>query len=222
MRLAVFDLDGTLVDSLPDLADSVNILLQDYGLSELDVGAVRSMIGDGVAVLVERALSRSGPGAATIDRQKATKRFMEIYGPRATERSRLFPGAKATLIRMRDQGWHLAVCTNKPVSAARSILEGYGLMDLLSAVGGGDSFATRKPDSGHLLGTIRLADGDAADSVMIGDHANDIRTATGAGACSIFAAWGYGIPACADGATATATTIDEVPEIAARLLPGAC
>ncbi|NHO33017.1 HAD-IA family hydrolase [Acetobacter fallax] len=219
MRLAVFDLDGTLVDSLTDLADSVNILLQGYGLPKQDAEAVRGMIGDGVAALVERALLRSGMPAPEIDRTEATSRFMDIYGPRATEHSRLFPGTGTALTLMRDQGWTLAVCTNKPVTAARAILDSFGLTDLLSAVSGGDSFATRKPDPAPLLGTISLAGGDPGRTVMIGDHANDIHAATSAGTRSIFAGWGYGTATCADGATATATRISDVPDLAAHLLP---
>ncbi len=219
MRLAVFDLDGTLIDSLPDLADSVNSLLRGYGLTEQDDGSVRGMIGDGVAVLVQRALARCGDAAAGIDRAEATKRFMEIYGPRATERSRLFPGVKDALTCMRDEGWRLAVCTNKPVAAAHNILDTFGLSDLLAAVGGGDSFATRKPDPGHLLGTIRMAGGDVSRSVMTGDHANDIRAASGAGARSVFAEWGYGVQAFAEGASACAACMADVPVIAARLVP---
>ncbi|MCE0745129.1 HAD-IA family hydrolase [Acetobacter sicerae] len=218
MRLAVFDLDGTLVDSLPDLSDCAGLLLAEYGLPAPSQDAVRSMIGDGVGKLVERALDHAG--AKDIDRQTAIHRFMELYGPRVTERSRLFPGTEATLRRLVGEGWTLAVCTNKPVAAANDILRTFGILDLFAAVGGGDSFPARKPDPAHLLGTIALAKGTAARSIMVGDHANDILAARGAGAKSIFARWGYGLPAYADGSTAEADRIADIPVIADTLLSG--
>ncbi|BCK75000.1 phosphoglycolate phosphatase [Acetobacter aceti NRIC 0242] len=216
MRLMVFDLDGTLVDSLHDLSDCVGLLLAEYGLPAPSQDAVRSMIGDGVGKLVERALDHAN--AKDIDRQTAIHRFMEIYGPRVTERSRLFPGTKETLNRLAENSWTLAVCTNKPVAAANNILRTFGILDLFAAVGGGDSFPVRKPDPAHLLGTIALAKGTVARSIMVGDHANDILAARRAGAKSIFARWGYGLPAYADGATAETDRISDIPVIADTLL----
>lgn len=216
MRLVVFDLDGTLVDSLPDLADCVGLLLAEYSFPAPSQETARTMIGDGVGKLVERALDHAA--AKNIDRQAATHRFMELYEPRATERSRLFPGAKETLHQLIAEGWTLAVCTNKPLAAAKGILRTFGILDLFAAVGGGDSFPTRKPNPAHLLGTISLAKGEAARSIMVGDHANDILAARGAGTKSIFARWGYGIPAYADGASAQADTLTDIPRIADKLL----
>ncbi|MCH4090321.1 HAD hydrolase-like protein [Acetobacter sp.] len=218
MRLVVFDLDGTLVDSLPDLADCVGLLLAEHGLPTPSQEAVRSMIGDGVGRLVERALDHAD--GQDVDRQVAVRRFMELYTPRATNRSRLFPGTEETLHRLAGDGWTLAVCTNKPVAAANDILRTFGILGLFAAVGGGDSFSARKPDPFHLLGTIALAKGTAARSVMVGDHANDILAARGAGSRSIFARWGYGLPAYAEGATAEADRITDVAVIADTLVSG--
>ncbi|MBO1359483.1 phosphoglycolate phosphatase [Acetobacter sacchari] len=226
-QLVVFDLDGTLIDSLPDMAGAVEDLLSSYGMPSPDTGSVRTMIGDGVAALVERALawseSRNSGAHHAIDRAEATSRFMALYSPRATKLSRPFPGTRAVLELLRKHGWHLAVCTNKPEAAARTILETFELAPLFDAIGGGDSFPTRKPDPGHLLGVIERAGGTSHRTVMVGDHANDIRAAVGAGASSIFAEWGYcGIDSGA-GATSCATKIDDVPsaaaDIEARWLP---
>ncbi|NHN88229.1 HAD-IA family hydrolase [Acetobacter conturbans] len=219
MRLAVFDLDGTLVNSLPDLTDSAGLLLAEHGFPALSEPQVRSMIGDGVAALVQRALDSAGPGAAGIDRKIATERFMEIYSPRVTLKSRLFPGTKDVLLRLRAENWRLAVCTNKPVAAARDILRTFGILEDFAAIGGGDSFPTRKPDAGHLLGTIEAAGGLPRQSVMIGDHANDMLAGRHAGVRSIYAEWGYGVPGYAEGAAAVAASIAEVPDVADRLLP---
>ena len=125
------------------------------------------------------------------------------------------------LDRLEARGWVLAVCTNKPVAAARLILEHLGLAPLVDALAGGDSFPVRKPDPGHLLGTLRLmgvtAEGSAPPGVvMVGDHANDIRSARGAGAAPVFAAWGYGLPEMADGAPVAASPAD-LPALLARI-----
>ena len=117
-----------------------------------------------------------------------------------------------------DEGWRLAVCTNKLEVAARSLLGALGLAEYFAAIGGGDSFPVRKPDPAHLLATLQAAGGDAAHAVMAGDHANDVAAARGAGVPCVFAAWGYGLPAMAEGATAVARDFDELAAIARRLL----
>ena len=112
------------------------------------------------------------------------------YAAHVAEQSRPFPGVTEFLRDHAEAGWGMAVCTNKPAAAARRLLDDMGLSDLLPAVGGGDSFPVRKPDPAHLLATLRLAGGDPAGSVMVGDHANDVAAAHGAGVKSIFVTWG--------------------------------
>jgi len=135
------------------------------------------MIGDGVAVLVHRAFAARGlrPDDA------AVAEFGRDYGARVAEESRPFPGVAEFLRDHADAGWRMAVCTNKPEAAARKLLDHLGLGHLLQAIGGGDSFPVRKPDPAHLLATLRMAGGDPAASVMVGDHANDVVAAHGAG-----------------------------------------
>ena len=115
------------------------------------------------------------------------------------------------------EGWRLAVCTNKPEKAARTLLAALGLAALFAAVGGGDSFPVRKPDPAHLLATLQAAAGEPGHAVMAGDHANDVAAARGAGVPCIFAAWGYGPPAMAEGAAAVARDFVELTVIARRL-----
>lgn len=222
-KLAVFDMDGTLLDSLPDLAESGRDLLASYGLPSVSDAQVRQMIGNGVPLLVERLLgATTAQGAAEqvdlIDHAEACQRFMALYTPRATRLSRLFPGTKAALHSLKAQGWVLAVCTNKPEVAALAILERFALSPLFACVGGGDSFAARKPDPVHLLGTIEKANGTPQRTVMIGDMSPDLLAAQAAGCPALFAAWGYGDPALADMAQAQANSMADVPDCAARLL----
>ncbi|MBS0959448.1 MULTISPECIES: HAD hydrolase-like protein [Acetobacter] len=223
VKLAVFDMDGTLIDSLPDLADCARQLLSSYSFPEVTDTEVRAMIGNGVAALVERLLAsalRKGADVGSISPAEACERFMEFYTPRATRYSRLFPGTEETLKTMRAQGWRLAVCTNKPEVAALAILERFGLFELFSCVGGGDSFPARKPDPVHLLGTIKKADGTPEQSVMIGDMSPDLIAARSAGCRSLFAAWGYGGPELAEMADMQVADMHDVPKAAEQLLAG--
>ncbi len=214
-RVLVLDLDGTLVHTVPDLAAALNRLMAARGLPLFDHPATAAMVGDGVAKLVERAFAARGvdqDGAALAE-------FSDDYARHAAVESGLFPGVAATLQALAAEGWRLAVCTNKPEGAARSLLDALGLSPLLAAVGGGDSFPVRKPDPAHLLATLDAAGGAPARAVMAGDHANDVQAARGAGLPCIFAAWGYGPPAMAEGAIAVADDIVAMADIARRLLP---
>jgi phosphoglycolate phosphatase len=215
-RTLIFDLDGTLVDSVPDLAAAVNRLMAGRALPGFTEAAVTAMVGDGAAALVTRAFAAHGrpPDSAALDD------FLADYGAHAAIASRPYPGVVDLLPVLAAQGWRLAVCTNKPEAPARTLLAALGLAPFFAAVGGGDSFATRKPDPGHLLGTLAAAGGAAAQALMVGDHHNDVAAARAAGIPAIFAAWGYGTPAMAEGAAATAAAFTDVPAIAERLRPG--
>ena len=195
-RLAVFDLDGTLVDSAPDLHAALDRLMAARGLAPFARPEVIAMIGDGAKVLVERALAARGraPDQAALDA------FLADYGAAAAVETRPFPGIPEALDALAAQGWRLAVCTNKPKAPARDLLAALGLAHRFAALGGGDSFPTRKPDPAHLMATIAAAGGIGDGAVMIGDHHNDIRAARGAGVPALFVGWGYGPPAMAEGA----------------------
>lgn len=214
-RTAVFDLDGTLVDSAPDIAAALNRTLADRGLAPFALPEVTALIGDGARALVERALAGRGQPFDP----KCLARFVADEDASHTHRTRPYPGIAAVLAALAEAGWRLAVCTNKPAAPARALLASLGLDGLFGMIGGGDSFAVRKPDPGHLLGTLRAAGGDPARAAMIGDHANDVRAALGAGLPCIFAGWGYGTPAMAEGAVATAPSPGKLPALLDQVLP---
>jgi phosphoglycolate phosphatase len=200
----LFDLDGTLVDSAPDIATALNRVLASAELAPFSLPEVTAMIGDGARVLVERALAaRARPfDAALLDAFIASE---EVHEARST---RPFDGVPEVLEALASAGFRLAVCTNKPEAPARSLLASLGLGRFFAAVGGGDSFPVRKPDPGHLLGTLRLAGEADGRAVMIGDHHNDMAAARGAGVPAIFAGWGYGPAAMAAGAPVAARPAD--------------
>ncbi|NIE79958.1 HAD hydrolase-like protein [Asaia sp. As-1742] len=212
MKTAVFDLDGTLIDSLPDLAESGMELLKSYDLHPPSMEAVRSMIGDGANRLVDRLLIYGGD-EKRIDRDEATKRFLEIYEPRSTSKTRLFPDTQETLTTLRERGIACVICTNKPIKAAQDIIETLGIASMIDAIGGGDSFATRKPDPEHIRNTVRLIHAEPARGIMIGDHQNDIMAAMGVPMPSLFASWGYGDRSMSAHATAIAGCVAELPRL---------
>ncbi|MCQ4159306.1 phosphoglycolate phosphatase [Roseomonas sp. GC11] len=201
-RTVIFDLDGTLVDSLPDIQAALNRLMASRQLAPFPRETVARFIGDGVAVLVRRAFAAHGRAPD----ETALADFMADYEAHASAETRLFPGMAAALDALDAAGWRLAVCTNKPEKAARLLLEDLGLAGRFAALGGGDSFPVRKPDPAHVLATLRAAGGEGGQAVMVGDHHNDIAAGRGAGLPVVFCAWGYGLPEMADGAPVAAET----------------
>ena len=214
-RTLLLDLDGTLVDTVPDLAAAVNRLMRARSLPMFTREQVASMIGDGVSVLVTRAFAAVGrqPDAT------AVADFVADYTANVAVESKLYPDVLPILTCLTRDGWRLAVCTNKPERAARTLLQAMGVLPLLCAVAGGDSFSARKPDPAHLLATLTLAAGTSDAALMLGDHRNDMVAARAARIPGIFAAWGYGSPGMADASTAVAQDITEAAAIANRLLP---
>jgi len=214
-RTLLLDLDGTLVDSVPDLAAALNRLMAARGLGEFDHRAVTAMVGDGAAALLARAFAARG----TVPDETALEDFLADYTANAAVETRPFPGVEAGLQALAASGWRLAVCTNKPEAAARALLAALGLEASFAAIGGGDSFPVRKPDPAHLTATLDAAGGTPSRALMAGDHHNDVAAAAGAGMPCIFAAWGYGPAAMGAGAVAVATSFEELVGMAEALLP---
>lgn len=185
----VFDLDGTLIDSAADIASALNRTLGVHGLPALPTAAIASMVGDGARVLLARAFAAHGLAPPEPQLGQATDAYLEDYQANIAVETAAYPGVAATLASLSQAGWRMAVCTNKPEAAARAILRQLGLLDAFAAIGGGDSFAVRKPDPAHLAATMRAAGMEHA--VMVGDHPNDMLAARGCGLPSIWASWGY-------------------------------
>jgi phosphoglycolate phosphatase len=213
----LFDLDGTLVDSLPDLREALNQVLDEEGLTALSLEDVRFMVGDGANVLVERGFR----ARQAFDAQKAAqrrRRFLEIYETGAAILTKPYPNMQETVAALRQRGWRTAVCTNKPVEAARKVLDGLALSSLFDAVIGGGSTPALKPDPKPILAALEALGAGPQRGIMVGDNANDVEGARNAGLPSVVVGFGYTrIPAADLGADALIQDFSELPAALARL-----
>lgn len=220
IEAVVFDLDGTLIDSAPDLRTAVNRLLAEKGRRALDLAAVTAMVGDGVHKLVERALAATGKETPTAGEiAGSTRRFLEFYEGHGAVLTRAYAGAAEALKRLSDEGYALGICTNKPHGATCEVLGALDLEGYFSAVLGGDSLdGVRKPDPRHLLAAVERLGATRETAVMVGDTENDVAAARGAGVPVIAVAFGYAkVPAEDLGADAVIGHFDELPAAIRRL-----
>lgn len=183
--LVVFDLDGTLIDSLRDLVWAINAMRGSFGLPELPEETVMSYIGNGARLLVERSL-----GKAQVDADEAAKRYRDCYAGHLTVYTRLYPGVLDGLKELHENGVKLAVATNKSEDAARRILDHLGVLTLCDGVTGGDSGVPLKPAPDSLLAF--KARFDAKVCWMFGDHYTDLEAGRRAGFFRGFAKYGFG------------------------------
>jgi phosphoglycolate phosphatase len=186
-RAVIFDLDGTLIDSDPDILAALNRVLATRGLAALTRAEVKKMIGDGAKTLVERAFAAQGGVGGPAELEA----FLDDYNVNAVVETVPYPGIPEALEALQAAGHPLGVCTNKPEGAARHILSVLGLERFFTTITGGDTTPFKKPDPRHLEAAL-LALSAGQNAVMIGDHINDIDAAAGAGIPSIFVRWGYG------------------------------
>ena len=218
----VLDLDGTLVDSAPDLHRALNATLDLEGLAHLSLAKTRRFIGGGARRLIERAAGDSGVSFQTARLDALTDAFLEFYRADIASLSKPFPGATEALRELANQGAKLAVCTNKRTDLSLQLLEAVGLVDRFSAIVGSDAVAQRKPHPEHLQATIDRAGGAARRAIMVGDTAADVGAARGAGVRSIVVSFGYGEDAPASlGGDALIDSFEELAPTCAALLSAA-
>ena len=186
-RLIAFDLDGTLIDSRRDLAESANQLIMELGGAALPEDAVGRMVGEGAALLVRRALAAAGIG----DTPGALSRFLEIYDGRLLNHTRAYDGIADAVLGARRHA-RVAVLTNKPAAPSERILTGLGLRNLFDEVVGGDGPLPRKPDPAALLAMMERAGATAANTLLVGDSTIDHETARRASSRCCLVAYGFG------------------------------
>jgi phosphoglycolate phosphatase len=189
--IIVFDLDGTLVDTAPDLLDSLNHTLDAGGVSRTDVHGFRQFVGHGGRVMIERAYQAQRRDLALDEHDRLFALFLEHYGANIPGQSKPYPGVVEALDRFRDAGYLLAVCTNKTEDFSKRLLVALGMSGYFAAICGQDTFAFRKPDPRHLTETIGLAAGDVSAALMVGDSRTDIDTAKAAGIPVVAVDFGY-------------------------------
>ncbi|MBB3807955.1 phosphoglycolate phosphatase [Pseudochelatococcus contaminans] len=190
--IAVFDLDGTLADTAPDLVAALNHVLTGENLPPLSFERARDMIGSGARALIRRGFDEAGnPPVEDADMERMFRVFIDYYERNLLNETRLFPGVPEALDRFRNAGWVLAVCTNKFENQSLQLLDLLGIADRFTAICGRDTFPYYKPDPRHLTLTIDRAGGSPVRAVMIGDSGTDISTARAAGLPVVAVPFGY-------------------------------
>jgi phosphoglycolate phosphatase len=206
IRAVFFDLDGTLVDSLEDLADAVNHVRDTFALARLTTGSIRLMIGKGARNLLQQAL----PDASETDLDTALTRFLDYNQAHIADNTRLYPGMRETLDELVARGLKLAVITNKNEDVSILLLKALGIFELFDSVCGGDTCPERKPSPLPLLTVAEKLGVAPHECIMVGDSINDIEAAQRADIKVIGCKWGYGDAAELRGAAVLAASPQEV------------
>jgi len=214
MKSVIFDLDGTLADTAPDLIGALNVIAAREGWPALDPAADRITAGAGGRALLRRGMAGAGLGADEERVDALFQPFLDAYAARIAQESRLYPGAEACLEALAAEGWALGVCTNKPEGLARILLDALGVAARFGAILGADSLPVRKPDPRPLLETIARIGGARARSVLVGDTITDVETARNAALPCILCRFGYAAQPHRD--LAAAAEIDALGEVAAH------
>ncbi|MBX3484022.1 phosphoglycolate phosphatase [Phenylobacterium sp.] len=217
-----FDLDGTLVDTAPDLIGTLNHLLVEDGLPALPLDQARPFIGHGARHLIRLGFQAAGQTLHPARLEQMFERFIPHYRDRIAEESRPFPGCEAALDGLAARGATLCVCTNKPSDLSEALLGQLGLASRFAAIVGPDRAAAPKPDAAHMQAAVAAAGGDIARAILVGDSGTDAGAARAAGAGLILVAFGYTeIPAADLNPDALIAHYDELPAACLRLM-GAC
>ncbi len=189
--IVVFDLDGTLAETAPDIMRTLNVILEQEGLAALPVERARELVGAGARALIERGFKVSGRPLDPETLEQLFEGFLGIYADGVAGNSFIHEGVVAALDELAADGFVFAVCTNKPILHTRLFLDHFGLSERFSAIAGRDSFPFFKPDPRHLTQTIAEAGADPARAVMVGDSRTDVDTARAAGIPVICVPFGY-------------------------------
>jgi phosphoglycolate phosphatase len=188
IKLFIFDLDGTLTDSLDDLTAATNHVLRLFGRDGLGVAEVRRLVGQGARRLVERAL----PGFPPEEIDRALQIFLAYNEEHIADNTRLYPGVRETLDHLLERGKRLAVVSNKNVALCRRLLEALEVDEYFDAILGADSVSERKPSPAPVLQLLRDLGAREEEAVMVGDSVNDIAAGRGAGVVTVGCTYGYG------------------------------
>jgi phosphoglycolate phosphatase len=213
----VFDLDGTLIDSAPDLRHAINATLRDFGRAEITLDTLKSFVGDGMLMMLERAFAATGAPLKDGDSYKHFQTFIEHYRRQKGDPAQIYPQARDMLERMKKSGIKLGLCTNKQEEATRRLLNDIDLARYFDAIAGGDTYMVHKPHPDHLLNVIKEMNVPSQNVLMIGDSSRDVQAAKAAGVPSIVVTHGYSTDWHELGADALIDGFSELDETLARL-----
>jgi phosphoglycolate phosphatase len=189
--LLVFDLDGTLAETAPDLVATLNMILEREGLRPVPYESARAMVGGGARLMIERGIAHAGARMPEERIDRLFQDFLDHYEAHIADATTLFPGVVAALDRFEAAGWRFAVCTNKIEQASVMLLKALGIADRFAAICGKETFAVSKPDRRALLMAIDKAGGAPESTIMVGDSKIDIETAQSAAVPVIAVDFGY-------------------------------
>ncbi len=216
----LFDLDGTLIHTLPDIHAAANGMLADHGLPLVSEDEIRELVGKGSRNLAEQSLRRAGCTPSDADIDHALSRFLHHYDQAPIAKGVVFPGVYDVLRALKDDGRRLAVCTNKQKATSVTVLKGFDLYDFFDAVVGGDEVPHRKPDGRHVLHVLDLIGVTPAEAVMVGDSENDIGAAQDAGVRTVLVSFGIcHVPLHSLGADQIVDHYDQVMRAIGNLAP---
>jgi phosphoglycolate phosphatase len=216
----IFDLDGTLVDTAPDLTAALNAVMRREGRREVPLDDVRHMVGRGARYLIERAMEATGAPADDRAITDLVQHFIAHYDANIAVTSRPFERAEEVVRRLSDRGHRLGICTNKPEALTFKLINELRLRALFPAILGADSRPYRKPDPRHLLDTIAALGGNPANAVLVGDSETDVKTARAANVPVVMVSFGYTeIPPHDLGADAVIDHFDALEQALKRLRP---
>ena len=219
-RTVVFDLDGTLVDTAPDLINALNYILVREGMPPVPLHSARTMIGAGVRRLIERGLELDGRTVEPEDITRLTNDFIDYYAAHIADASRPFEGLEGALDDLAARGYRFAVCTNKLEWLSKLLLDRLGLSARFSAICGADTFGVSKPDPAILRQTVMRAGGELSSTVMVGDAGPDIGVARRAGVPVIGVEFGYTeVPIAELKPDLLINHMKRLPEAVERLMP---
>ncbi|MDX6748734.1 phosphoglycolate phosphatase [Geminicoccaceae bacterium 1502E] len=190
-RAVVFDLDGTLVETAPDLHRVLAAVLAERGLPAPTLAELRHMVGDGARALIERGFAAAGTALDGDELDRLYARFIDLYVEKPCRDSYAFEGVEEVLTALAADGHSLGVCTNKPQRPSELLLEKLGLARHFASVVGGDALAVRKPHPDHLRAVLETLGAQADRAVMVGDSRNDLATARALGVPCILVSFGY-------------------------------
>jgi len=217
--IIIFDLDGTLVDTAPDLLGALNVILVREGRRAVTITELRHLVGHGARAMFEHALLATGEAVPADRLAFLIDGFLDHYRANIARESRPFPGVPETLTRLAGQGAAMGVCTNKPHDMSELLLAELDLARFFPAVHGAGRTPYNKPDPRHLADVIAALGGAKERAVMVGDSATDVKVARAAGVPVIVMSYGYTpMPARELGADAVSDDFAEVPDLVRRLL----